>query len=278
MLEPSYVLALGSADLDITDRAQVATLFRDFAPNVVINCAAYTAVDKAESDEERAYEVNAIGPGLLAAESARAGSKLIHLSTDYVFDGNAETPYKTTDPTGPLSAYGRTKLAGEQAVRELGGHVVRTAWLLDGFVARIIDQERTQETVSVVTDQRGSPTWVADLARALVELGRSDAPAGIYHCTGSGDITRFGLARAIFEELGADSARVLPATSDRFPRSAIRPAYSVLDNSGWTAAGLTVLPHWRDALRSAFSANGDAFGAHPVGVHPGEQGLFDASH
>jgi dTDP-4-dehydrorhamnose reductase len=265
-VDPAHIRAVGSADLDITDRAQVAATFEDFAPDIVINAAAYTAVDRAETDEDRAYAVNATGPALLAAEAARTGARLLHVSTDYVFAGDADTPYGISDPTGPRSAYGRTKLAGELAVRQLApdsGYVVRTAWVYgvsgSNFVKTMVKLEGVHETLRVVADQRGSPTWSADLAQALVELARSHAPADIYHCTGSGETTWFEFTKAIFEELGADPVRVLATTSDNFPRPAPRPSYSVLSSVEWRAAGLTAMPHWRDALHKAFSDYGDAF-------------------
>ena len=258
------VLAVGSSELDITDGPAIARLLADFAPNVIINAAAYTAVDAAETDEDRAYVVNSTGPALLAAEAVRIGARLIHVSTDYVFDGTATEPYPAGAPTGPASAYGRTKLAGEVAVLELAadsGYVVRTAWVYGAtggnFVKTMIALEGKHETLSVVDDQRGSPTWSADLARGLVELGRSSAPAGIYHCTNGGDTTWHGLTQAIFTELGTDPARVIPTTTDKFPRPAPRPAYSVLAGDTWLAAGLTPLPHWRDALATAFATVGD---------------------
>jgi len=258
------VLAVGRAELDIADLAGVARVVGDFAPDVVINAAAYTAVDAAETDEDAAYRVNATGPAVLAAALAGGQARLIHVSTDYVFAGDADRPYEVDAPTEPKSAYGRTKLAGELAVRELlpdAGFVVRTAWVYGAtggnFVKTMTRLERERDTVSMVDDQRGAPTWSADLARGLVELGRSHAPAGTYHATGSGDTTWFGFARAIFEELGADPARVLPTTTDAFPRPAPRPAYSVLSDAAWRSAGLTPLTHWRDALSSAFATVGD---------------------
>ncbi|MDP9118006.1 MAG: dTDP-4-dehydrorhamnose reductase [Actinomycetota bacterium] len=251
--------------LDITDSGAVGAMIAQFAPDVVLNAAAYTAVDAAETHEELAYRVNATGPAVLAAAVGNHGGRLIHVSTDYVFPGDGERPYEVDDETGPKSAYGRTKLAGELAVRELlpdTSHVVRTAWVYGAtganFVKTMARLEREHDTVSVVDDQRGSPTWSADLARALVELARSGAPAGTYHCTGGGDTTWCGFTKAIFEELGADPARVLPTTTGAFPRPAPRPAYSVLSDSAWRAAGLTPMPAWRDALASAFAESGDA--------------------
>jgi dTDP-4-dehydrorhamnose reductase len=256
---------LRHGDLDIADAAAVAGTIARVRPDVVVNAAAYTAVDAAESDEDAAYRVNAAGPAVLAAALSGTTARLIHVSTDYVFAGDASRPYEVDDPTGPKSAYGRTKLAGETAVLELlpeASYVVRTAWVYGAtggnFVKTMARLERSRETLSVVDDQHGSPTWSADLARALVELGRAGAPSGIYHCTNSGDTTWFGLARAIFEELGADPGRVRPTTTDAFPRPAPRPAYSVLSDAAWRAGGLSPLPHWRDALHAAFAAHADA--------------------
>lgn len=262
------VRALGHAELDIADVRAVAAAVEQAAPDVVVNAGAYTAVDAAESDEDAAYRVNAAGPAALATALARSGGRLVHVSTDYVFAGDATRPYEVDDPTGPKSAYGRTKLAGELAVRELlpdASYLVRTAWVYGAtganFVKTMARLERERETISVVDDQRGSPTWSADLAQALVEAGRSDAAPGTYHCTNTGNTTWFGLTRAIFEELGADPARVLPTTTDAFPRPAPRPGYSVLSDTAWRAAGLTPLRPWRDALRAAFAASGDALRA-----------------
>jgi dTDP-4-dehydrorhamnose reductase len=166
----------------------------------------------------------------------------------------------------PRSAYGRTKLAGEQAVRELApelSFVVRTAWVYgatgSNFVKTMARLEQARDTIEVVDDQRGSPTWSADLARGLVELASSAASPGIYHCTGSGETSWYGLARAVFEELGADPDRVHPTSTDKFPRPAPRPAYSVLSDEAWRAAGLSPMPHWRAALRSAFAENRSAY-------------------
>jgi dTDP-4-dehydrorhamnose reductase len=250
--------------LDITDSAAVSAAVDDFAPDVLINAAAYTAVDPAEEHEELAFKVNATGPAVLAAALGRGSGRLIHVSTDYVFAGDGMVPYEPSDTPDPRSAYGRTKLAGELAVRELlpeASYVVRTAWVYGAaganFVKTMVRLERERETVSVVDDQRGSPTWSADLARALVELGRSSAAPGTYHCTGTGDTTWFGFTQAIFEELGADPARVLPVSTAEFPRPAPRPSYSVLSDATWRAAGLTPMPHWRDALHTAFATVGD---------------------
>jgi dTDP-4-dehydrorhamnose reductase len=257
------VRAVDVADLDITNSVAVDAAVAEFAPDVLVNAAAFTAVDAAEEAEQTAYLVNATGPAVLAAALARHGGRLIHVSTDYVFAGDGSRPYEVEDEPNPRSAYGRTKLAGERAVREVlpdSSYVVRTAWVYGAtaanFVKTMTRLERERDTVSVVDDQRGSPTWSADLARALVELARSDAPAGTYHCTNSGDTTWFEFTRAIFAEVGADPSRVLPTTTDAFPRPAPRPAYSVLSPAAWVEAGLAPMPDWRDALRSAFAQYG----------------------
>ncbi len=232
---------------------------------VVLNPAAYTAVDKAEEDEELAYAVNATAPALLAGVCGEVGARMVQLSTDYVFPGDASAPYEPTDPTGPRSAYGRTKLAGEQAVREIlpdASYVVRTAWLYGGggpnFVKTMASLEKTKDTVSVVDDQVGSPTWAGDLAAGLLSLARSEAAAGTYHGTNAGAVSWFGFTQAIFEELGADPARVLPTDSAAFVRPAPRPAYSVLSPAAWNDAGLPAFPGWREALAEAFRTEGDA--------------------
>jgi dTDP-4-dehydrorhamnose reductase len=266
VLDGDDVRAVGHGELDIADAAAVAQLVGEFAPDVVVNAAAYTAVDAAESDENTAYRVNAIGPAALASALAARTGRLVHVSTDYVFAGDASRPYEVGDATGPKSAYGRSKLAGELAVRELlpqRSQIVRTAWVYGAtganFVKTMVRLERERETIGVVDDQRGSPTWSADLARGLVELGRSQAPPGVYHCTNTGDTTWFGFTRAIFAELGADPQRVQPTTTAAFPRPAPRPAYSVLADTAWRAAGLTPLRPWRDALHDAFETYGAAF-------------------
>ncbi|HEY9475837.1 MAG TPA: dTDP-4-dehydrorhamnose reductase [Mycobacteriales bacterium] len=256
------VTGLGRAELDLTDPVAVDSVLDDLCPDVVFNAAAYTAVDAAESDEPAAVAGNVTGPANLARACAARQALLVHVSTDYVFSGQATEPYPTDAPTCPRSAYGRTKLAGERAVRELcpRSHVVRTAWVYGqtggNFVRTMVRLEAERDTLDVVDDQRGSPTWSRDLAGGLVALACSGARPGVYHCTNGGDTTWYGLARAVFEELGADPSRVRPTTSDRFVRPAPRPAYSVLSDAAWLAAGLPPMPHWRDALHTAFATVG----------------------
>ena len=262
-------------ELDLTDPfgvddvvAEWARIVRSDDPAhrlVVVNCTAYNAVDAAETDEDGAYAVNAAGPALLATACAKVGAHLIHISTDYVFPGDAVAPYDVDDPTGPRSAYGRTKLAGELAVREIlpeASHVVRTASVFGAtghnFVKTMVRLAGERETVSVVDDQRSSPTWSRDLATGLLELAGSDVPAGTLHATNRGDTTWHGFTQAIFEHIEADPGRVLPTTTEALARPAPRPAYSVLSPRAWDDAGLTPLPGWREALSSFFARSGDA--------------------
>lgn len=254
----------GSAEIDITDAASVSAAVEP--GSVVINCAAYTAVDAAETDEDAAAAVNGHGPAVLARACADTGAHLIHVSTDYVFAGDASQPYPTDALTDPRSAYGRTKLLGEKAVLAVlpSAHVVRTAWVYTGdgndFVATMRRLERERDTVRVVDDQVGSPTYARDLAAGLLELAaRTDTdpvPGGILHATNAGETTWYDLARAVFAGVGADPERVRPCTSDEFVRPAPRPAYSVLDGRDWSVAGLTPLRPWKDALDAALGALG----------------------
>lgn len=271
------VHAPGSAELDITRTGAVVEAVSDLAARaaeagfrpVVINAAAYTAVDAAETDEDRAFALNADGPRVLAAACSSRRVPLLHVSTDYVFPGDADRPYEPGDELGPRTAYGRTKAAGEDAVLGSGARswVVRTAWVYGAtggnFVKTMARLESERDTLSVVDDQRGSPTSAADLAAGLLELaGRvagGDGPADrVLHCTGAGDTTWFGLARAVFAELGADPERVRPCSSAEFPSPAARPAYSVLADSSWRAAGLTPMRPWREALSDFFARHGGA--------------------
>lgn len=270
-VDGASVVGVTRSELDITVQSKVDALVADVRPAYVFNAAAYTAVDAAETDEAGAAAVNGLAPGYLAAACAARGAVLVHVSTDYVFSGAATSPYATDAEVGPASVYGRTKLAGERAVRAAlpdASFVVRTAWVYGAagpnFVKTMARMEAERATLDVVDDQRGAPTWSADLAAGLVALARSSARAGIYHCTNSGTATWYDLARAVFTELGADPDRVRPTTTDKFPRPAPRPAYSVLSLDGWTAAGLPPMPDWRDALHRAFTEVGEAF--RPAGV------------
>ncbi|MDQ4105205.1 MAG: dTDP-4-dehydrorhamnose reductase [Actinomycetota bacterium] len=265
--------APGSAELDVTDPAMVSDAVASVSPSgslsgggvplVVINTAAYTAVDAAEHEgAARAHAVNAGGAANLARACVAHQAHLIQISTDYVFAGDATEPNRVDSPTVPATVYGQTKLAGERAVLSSGAstHVVRTAWLYgahgNNFVRTIATLARERQTVRVVDDQRGNPTWTADLADGLIALALAcdRVPVGVLHCANTAATTWFGLARALFVEIGADPDRVQPCRTAEFPRPAPRPANSALDTTGWVAAGLPELRHWRRALHAAVAA------------------------
>src|SRR3954468_15622593 len=233
LLNTHEAIGLTRAQLDVTDAAAVNDAVASHRPHVVINAAAWTDVDGAESDESGALAVNRDGAANFAAACARHNAALVHISTDYVFDGTATDPYPVDAPVAPRSAYGRSKAAGEQAVLEAGGpnYVVRTAWLYGAggrnFVRTMAGLARGDKPVNVVDDQRGAPTWTRELAAGLLELIDTRPPPGVYHATSSGDTTWFGFAQAIFKEVGADPGRVHPVPTEAFPRPAPRPAYSV---------------------------------------------------
>ena len=251
-------VAVSRTGLDVTDRDDVDRVLAEIHPDIVINCAAYTNVDAAESDEDGAYAVNAHAPAILAERCASLGARFVHVSTDYVFAGDATAPYDEKTRPAPRTAYGRSKAAGEQAVltSHADAFVVRTAWLYGAagpnFVKTIARLAGDRETLDVVEDQLGTPTWSLHLARGLVALAISDQQPGVWHCINGGEASWYVFARAIFAELGLDPARVQPTTTDKYPRPAPRPAYSVLSGHKWRAAGLPVMPHWRDALHEAF--------------------------
>jgi dTDP-4-dehydrorhamnose reductase len=250
------VTALSRADLDVTDLDAVRAAVRGH--DAVINAAAYTKVDDAETNEELAYAVNATGTQNLAIAAAEAEATLVTVSTDYVFRGDATSPYEENAQRDPINAYGRTKAAGEElalAAHPDGTYIVRTAWLYgaDGpnFAKTMVRLAGSHETVSVVADQLGQPTWTGDLAERIVALLDSDAPAGIYHGTNSGEATWFEFAKEVFREAGLNPDRVTPTDSAQFVRPAPRPSYSVLGHSAWQAAGLSPMRDWKEALADA---------------------------
>jgi dTDP-4-dehydrorhamnose reductase len=253
------VLGIDLPEIDITDPDSVELVFGGFDPDYVINCAAYTAVDAAEQDEELAMRVNGLGPRLIAQECRKASAWLVHVSTDYVFDGDAATPYAEDATPDPRTAYGRTKLAGEEAVREIlpdSHYIIRTAWLYgchgSNFVKTMLRLEGERDTVAVVDDQLGQPTYSRDLAWQIVQLFERHPAPGTYHGTNSGEVTWFGFTQEIFRLAGADPARVLPTTSAEFVRAAPRPAYSVLGHDRWRAVGIPEMRPWPEALEAAF--------------------------
>jgi dTDP-4-dehydrorhamnose reductase len=268
------VVPLSRKDLDITDAAAITAAVEAAKPDVVVNCAAWTAVDDAQEHEEEALAVNGHAVASLAAACASAGAVLVQVSTDYVFDGLATSPSPEDGATAPRTAYGRTKLAGERALLATlpdSAYVVRTAWLYGAhgpnFVATMIRLAAAGTSPAVIDDQRGQPTWSLDVARQIRALIGVAAPPGIYHATSSGETTWYGLASEVFSlcatahagsatGTSADSGRPapVPTTSARYRRPAPRPGYSVLGHAAWAAAGIPPIGHWRDSLHRAFPA------------------------
>jgi dTDP-4-dehydrorhamnose reductase len=244
------VVALTRAQLDITDAGRVARAVAAAAPRAVVNCAAFTDVDGAECSEAQALRVNGDGAGTVARAAAEAGARVVHVSTDYVFDGSKSEPWVESDPVAPLQAYGRTKLAGERAVAAANPDhaIVRTAWLFGAggpsFPATMLRLGAERDEVAVVADQRGRPTWTGHLAPALVEVAEREGDVGILHATGPGECSWYEFAVEIFERARMRT-RVVPTTSERFVRPAARPAYSVLGSEREPAV---VLPAWEQGL------------------------------
>lgn len=243
--------------LDITDETAVEQMVTDQAINVIVNCAAYTAVDAAEDNEPLAERLNADAVGILARVAKRHNARMIHVSTDYVFDGKSCVPYTEEMPTCPQSAYGRTKLAGERQLLDTLGEdavILRTAWLYSpygkNFVKTMLVLGKDKPALKVVFDQVGSPTCARDLARAIVTVMSADKwHGGIYHFSNEGVISWFDFTKAIHRLAGITDCDVQPCHSDEFPAKAHRPAYSVLDKTKFkTTFGVTV-PYWQDSLK-----------------------------
>lgn len=249
-------LALGRSELDITDAAAVAATIDQLEPDALINCAAWTDVDGAETEEAAATEINGAGAANLAASCVASGVRLVQVSTDYVFDGSSTEPYVESDPVNPQSAYGRSKLAGEAAIEAAGGDyaIVRTAWLFGAggpnFVATMLKLGSEREQIEVVTDQIGCPTWTGHLAPALIACAAAEQ-TGIFHAVGGGRCSWFDLASETISLAGL-KAKVEPTTTESFPRTAPRPAFSVLGSERGGEA--IVLPDWHEGLRGYLAA------------------------
>ena len=254
--------AWNSKDLDITQSPTVIKAIEKLAPTVIINCAAWTDVDGAETHEIDASRVNSDGPENLALAAKLCNSKLIHVSTDYVFSGESKSPWQISDEINPQSAYGRTKAYGESRVLAAypeGSFVVRTAWLYSPWgknFAKTMTKLalKGDGEVRVVNDQVGQPTSASDLAKQLVELGLSTSSAGIYNGTNSGQATWFEFAQEIFKLSGADVDRVTPVSSSQYPRPAKRPSYSVLSHDAWANTSVKPSRDWQIALAEAMPA------------------------
>ncbi len=254
--------AFGSKDLDITQGAIVRDLVSQVSPSVIINCAAWTDVDGAETNEALASRVNRDGAENIALAAKNRGAKLIHISTDYVFSGKGETPWQVVDEIDPQSAYGRTKADGEDRVLRThpeNSTIVRAAWLYSPWgknFAKTMTRLALNDhgVVKVVNDQKGQPTSAADLAKQLVELSLSSSPAGLYHGTNSGQATWFEFAQEIFKLSGADVNRVIPVLSREYLRLAKRPSYSVLGQDSWAKTTIKPMRDWQIALAEAMPA------------------------
>lgn len=253
------VLASDRAQLDITDQQQTLDAVTAFKPDAIVHCAAYTAVDAAETDVDGAYRVNAVGTRNLAVAAERVGSKLIYISTDYVFDGQSEQPYHEYDNTNPQSIYGKSKRAGEVHAQTLSSRyfIVRTSWVYglhgNNFVKTMLKLGQEKPSLQVVHDQKGSPTYTVDLVQFLAELMLTEK-YGIYHASGSGACTWYEFTQAIFEEardiMGLTiQAELHPCTTDQFPRPAHRPANSVMEHLSIRTNDFSDLRPWREALK-----------------------------
>ncbi len=244
--------------LDITDIRQIDSFVADHEIQYLINCAAYTAVDRAETDVEKATAINATAVANIAQVAVKYGVKVIHISTDFVFDGASTIPYKETMAARPLSVYGKTKLAGEEALQAAGGEwiILRTSWLYSeygtNFVKTMIRLMKERERLTIVDDQRGSPTYAADLAEMVIHIlqftEEQEWKTGIYHFSNKGETTWFGFAEEIQKLAGITGCKLIPISSDEYPSAARRPAYSVMDLSKTTAAFHVEIPKWEEAL------------------------------
>jgi len=258
---------------DLSSEEGLRTLVRGVQPGIILNAAAYTAVDRAEQEQELAMAINARAPGVLAEEALRGNALLVHYSTDYVFDGSKRTPWVETDATGPLNVYGATKLAGEQAIQSVGGQylIFRTSWVYGphgkNFLFTMLRLGRERSKLSIVADQQGAPTTsieIADATRGVVDAirsGQCGAPAewaGVYHMTCAGETTWFGFAQGIFaraaQKLAAAQPELTPIASSDFPTPARRPAYSVLSNQKLDQRFRVRLAHWEAALDAVMDA------------------------
>jgi dTDP-4-dehydrorhamnose reductase len=252
-------VALSRADLDISNSAIVKESFISIKPDVVINTAAYTNVEQAEIDSAAAFKINQLGAANVAIASKSVGAKLLHFSTDYVFAGNDDSPWKVNDLTEPLSVYGQSKLAGEvDILNEYPDKslIIRTAWLYSPYGKNFYKTMLTKalnsdESVRVVNDQQGQPTSAFDLAELTVNAVSKNVASGVFHCTNAGSCSWFEFAQYIFEIAGVDPARVTPVPSSEFVTKVQRPKYSVLDNQKWSEFGIAPLGPWKDSVQKA---------------------------
>lgn len=257
------VISIGREELDLTNSEKISQLIREIHPDYLVNAAAYTAVDKAETEPDLAYSINAIAPKIMAESAEKIKAKFLHISTDYVFDGRKNTPYLETDLTNPLGVYGQSKLRGEEEIKTVNSQaiILRTAWVYgsygkSNFVKTMLRLGKEREELKVVVDQVGSPTWAKDIATAITHLLINvDNPPGIYNFTNSGVASWFDLTKAIFEEAKISGIplkiqRVIPITTAEYPTPAVRPAYSVLSSQKISQQLDYIPPYWRDSLKA----------------------------
>lgn len=257
------VISIGREELDLTNSEKISQLIREIHPDYLVNAAAYTAVDKAETEPDLAYSINATAPKIMAEAAEKIKAKFLHISTDYVFDGRKNTPYLETDMTNPLGVYGQSKLRGEEEIKTVNSQaiILRTAWVYgsygkSNFVKTMLRLGKEREELKVVVDQVGSPTWAKDIAAAITQLLiNADNPPGIYNFTNSGVASWFDLTKAIFEEAKISGIplkiqRVIPITTAEYPTPAVRPAYSVLSGQKISQQLGYIPPYWRDSLKA----------------------------
>jgi dTDP-4-dehydrorhamnose reductase len=245
-------------DCDLTDADSVRRLLRRVRPDMIVNAAAYTAVDKAESDREICFTVNAVAPAVMAAEAAALGARMVHYSTDYVFDGSKTTPYEEDDPTGPRNVYGASKLAGEQGVAEAGGEflILRTSWVYSNhganFLKTMLRLGTERPELRIVADQHGAPTSADAIAEATVRILKNAATghwlSGVCHMTAAGATTWYGFAKAIFARAGEPTPSLVPIGTADYPTPAVRPMNSMLLNDKFASAFGFRLPNWEQQL------------------------------
>jgi len=255
LIEKGYeVFGYGRDQLDVTEIEQINIVFKTIKPDVVIHSAAYTKVDQAESEPDEAYRVNAFGTRNIAIASEEIGSKLVYISTDYVFSGDVDRPYNEYDLVNPINVYGKSKLAGEVMVRDFHSRffIVRTSWVYgkhgNNFVKTMLRLAKEKDTISVVNDQIGSPTYTVDLASKIEEIFQTQK-YGIYHVSNSGSCSWYDFAKAIFEEYSIDWVEVIPIKSNQFLRMAKRPLNSVFDQTALRINGFNVMRNWRAGLK-----------------------------
>ena len=252
--------AWSSKDLDVTQSSNTREVIEELSPKVIVNCAAWTDVDGAESQEKIATQVNALGAENVALAARSCGAKLVQISSDYVFSGQGNSPWNVSAEKCPTTAYGRTKAEGEDRILNLyseNSYILRTAWLYSPWRKNFAKTMLTlalykNSEVCVVNDQVGQPTSTSDLAQQIIRLVESDGPVGIYHGTNSGSATWFEFAQCLFEMCGLNVGRVIPVDSDKFPRPAARPFYSVLDHHEWDKISVTEMRNWKEALAETF--------------------------